>query len=68
MFVDGFHGDLSETYLVGKVDENGKILVNVTKQCLEEAIAICGPGKHLKSIGKKIWYVLLQGIMCNIPM
>ena len=48
------HGDLSETYLVGEVDKEGKELVEVTKQCLNEAISICGPGQHLQKIGQTI--------------
>ncbi len=28
-YVDGYHGDLNETFLVGKVDEDGRHLVKV---------------------------------------
>lgn len=54
VFLDGVHGDLSETYLVGDVDKEGKKLVEVTKQCLHEAISICGPGQLLQKIGQTI--------------
>jgi methionyl aminopeptidase len=38
-FYQGFHGDTNGTYLVGNVDEAGQKLVNVTRECLEKAIA-----------------------------
>lgn len=39
-FYNGFHGDTNGTYFVGNVDEAGKKLVNVTRECLEKAIAL----------------------------
>ena len=39
-YVKGFHADLNETYLVGNVDENGRKLVDVTRECLYKAIEI----------------------------
>lgn len=41
VFYNGFHGDCSETFLVGKVDDAGRKLVRVTYECLEKAMAIC---------------------------
>lgn len=52
--MDGYHGDTSATYLVGNVDKPGKELVERTKEALDEAIAICGPGVPLNRIGKTI--------------
>lgn len=54
VFVNGFHGDLSETFFIGDVDENAQRLVKVTKECLDQAISICGPGQELKKIGEII--------------
>ena len=34
----GFHGDLNETFFVGKVDETYQKLVRVTYECLDQAI------------------------------
>ena len=34
----GFHGDLNETFFVGKVDEKYQKLVRVTYECLDQAI------------------------------
>lgn len=61
----GLHADLNETYPVGKVDEDSKKLMRVTRQCLDEAIKICKPGALIRDIGKvmyvpktrKIWSI-----------
>lgn len=53
----GLHGDTSRTVLVGgkeKVDERGQALVETTKECLEQAIGVCGPGVDLAEIGDAI--------------
>ncbi|GJJ77940.1 methionyl aminopeptidase [Entomortierella parvispora] len=54
VFLDGFHGDTSATFLVGNVDEAGVALVERTKEALDQAIAICAPGVPLNNIGKTI--------------
>ena len=41
VYFNGFHGDCSETFLVGNVDEAGKRLVKVTHECLMQAMDIC---------------------------
>jgi methionyl aminopeptidase len=51
VFYDGYHGDCSETYLVGNVDEAGRKLVRTTYECLERAIALCKPDVPIKRIG-----------------
>ncbi|XP_043712571.1 methionine aminopeptidase 1D, chloroplastic/mitochondrial isoform X3 [Telopea speciosissima] len=52
--VKGFHGDTSATFLCGDVGEEAKNLVQVTKECLYKAIAVCAPGVEFKKIGKTI--------------
>ncbi|KAF9980890.1 hypothetical protein BGZ75_007864 [Mortierella antarctica] len=54
VFLDGYHGDTSATFLVGNVDQAGRELVERTKESLDAAIAICGPGVPLNRIGKTI--------------
>jgi len=54
VYLDGYHGDTSRTFLVGDVDEAGRDLVNATSEALEAGIAVCGPGEPFKSIGKAI--------------
>ncbi|XP_071963032.1 methionine aminopeptidase 1D, mitochondrial-like isoform X2 [Antedon mediterranea] len=53
-FYNGFHGDLSETYCIGNVDETGRKLVDVARKCRDEAITKCGPHQLLSEIGNTI--------------
>jgi methionyl aminopeptidase len=50
-YYDGFHGDCSEMYLIGDVDEAGKHLVRSTYECLEKAMAVCKPDAQIKHLG-----------------
>ncbi|KAI0736980.1 peptidase M24, structural domain-containing protein [Fomitopsis betulina] len=54
LFYDGFHADLNETYPVGRVDDDCKKLMRVTRECLDEAIKICKPGALFRDLGKVI--------------
>ncbi|XP_078537691.1 methionine aminopeptidase 1D, mitochondrial [Lissotriton helveticus] len=54
VFYGGFHGDTSETYLVGNVDKSGQKLVEVARRCRDEAIAACRPGAPFSVIGNTI--------------
>ncbi|RKP36523.1 peptidase M24, structural domain-containing protein, partial [Dimargaris cristalligena] len=54
VYLNGFHGDTSRTFLVGQVDSPGRHLVQVTEEALEKAIAICAPGIPLSHIGATI--------------
>ena len=54
VYQDGVHGDLSETYCVGNVDDESRNLVRVTRQCLDDAIALCKPSEKLSLIGNTI--------------
>lgn len=54
IFYDGVHGDCSEMFLVGNVDDQGKRLVRTTYDCLQAAIDICGPEVPFKNIGTPI--------------
>lgn len=49
-----YHGDLNETFFVGNVDEKAKKLVQVTHECLAQAIDICKPGVRYREIGNII--------------
>jgi len=53
-FVDGFHGDTSRTYCVGKISIKAKKLIEITKEALERSIKILKPGIHLGDIGYEI--------------
>ncbi|KAJ1651868.1 hypothetical protein IWQ61_007667 [Dispira simplex] len=54
VFTEGFHGDTSQTFLVGQVDSAGQHLVQVTQDALHRAIAVCKPGAPLHCIGDTI--------------
>lgn len=51
VYLDGVHGDCSEMFLVGDVDEEGKKLVQTTYDVWMKAINFCAPGKAYKDIG-----------------
>ena len=48
---DGWHGDTSRMYLVGKVPAHAKRLVDVTKDCLFAGINEVKPGATLGDVG-----------------
>ncbi|XP_049805415.1 methionine aminopeptidase 1D, mitochondrial isoform X6 [Schistocerca nitens] len=54
VFLGGYHGDCSATFLVGNVDEEGIHLVEGAKKCLLKGIGACGPGERFSAIGAAI--------------
>ncbi|KAK0228508.1 peptidase M24, structural domain-containing protein [Armillaria fumosa] len=52
LYYDGYHGDLNETYAVGKIDDDAKKLIRTTRECLDEAIKLCKPGALFRDLGK----------------
>ncbi|XP_078661531.1 uncharacterized protein LOC144905663 [Branchiostoma floridae x Branchiostoma belcheri] len=54
VYYNGFHGDTSETFLVGNVDEAGCTLVDVARRCRDKAITVCSPGTQFCEIGRTI--------------
>ncbi|KAM6488857.1 methionine aminopeptidase [Amanita muscaria] len=54
VYLNGYHGDTSETFLVGNVDAKGKSLVATSLLALHAGISICAPGRPFKSIGQAI--------------
>ena len=51
---DGWHGDTSKMYLVGKCKPHNERLVKVTQECLYKAIEVVRPGAYLGDIGHAI--------------
>ena len=51
---DGWHGDTSKMFLVGKCKPHNERLVKITQECLYKAIEIVKPGVHLGDIGHVI--------------
>ncbi|GKV43922.1 hypothetical protein SLEP1_g51159 [Rubroshorea leprosula] len=54
VYLNGYHGDTSKTFLCGNVSDELKCLVKVTEECLEKGIALCKDGASFKKIGKRI--------------
>jgi hypothetical protein len=54
VYLDGYHGDTSRTFLVGNVSAEAAALVAATKESLDRAIAVCKPGASFQEIGKAI--------------
>ena len=48
---DGYHGDTSKMFFVGKKQPHAERLETITQECLYKAIAICKPGTNLGDIG-----------------
>ena len=53
-FLNGYHGDLNETFMVGDVDEEGRHLVETAFGCLQAALAEVRPGTMYRDLGKVI--------------
>ncbi|XP_059655547.1 methionine aminopeptidase 1B, chloroplastic [Cornus florida] len=54
VYLNGYHGDTSKTFLCGNVSDSMKRLVRVTEECLQRGIAVCKDGALFRKIGKKI--------------
>jgi len=54
IYLDGFHGDCSETVFVGPPDPQSQRLVETTYECMMLGIAAVRPGNRLNEIGKAI--------------
>ncbi|KAG7315919.1 hypothetical protein KOW79_020785 [Hemibagrus wyckioides] len=67
VYLEGYHGDTSETFLIGSVDERGRKLVDVARQCRDKAIAVCGPGRPLCVIGNTISEIAHSNGFCVCP-
>ena len=51
---DGWHGDTSKMFAVGKADVLGNRLMRVTQECMYRGIAAVRPGARLGDIGHAI--------------
>jgi methionyl aminopeptidase len=54
LYIDGMHGDCSETVFVGTPSPEAQKLVEFTYRSLMSAIDVVQPGKKLNEIGRKI--------------
>lgn len=51
---NGYYGDTSRMYAVGRISEDAKRLVRVTRECLYDAICVVRPGATLGDVGHAI--------------
>ena len=51
IYKDGFHGDCSEMFEVGEVDQKGLELIQVTYDCWLKAMEFCRVGRSYSDIG-----------------
>ncbi|WP_341303511.1 type I methionyl aminopeptidase [Pseudomonas sp. TMP25] len=51
---DGYHGDTSKMFMVGKVPEWAERLAAITQECMYKGIALVKPGTRLGDIGEVI--------------
>lgn len=54
VYIDGMHGDCSETVLVGTVSSHAYSLVQTTWECLMKGIDVVKPGQCFNEIGRVI--------------
>ncbi len=52
--VGGYVGDAAVTFAVGEIGELARRLIQVTRECLDKAIAACMPGGRLGDIGHAV--------------
>ena len=52
--LDGFVGDAAVTVPVGRISKEAQRLIDTCRECLEHAVAVCGPGARLSQIGHAV--------------
>ena len=53
-YKDGFHGDSNQTFMVGEVKDEVRLLVERTRESLNRAIQAVAPGRQINIIGRTI--------------
>ena len=51
---DGFYGDAAVTFGIGEANGTAQRLMNVTRQCLEDAVGAVAPGGRLGDVGAAV--------------
>lgn len=52
--IDGYVGDAAVTVPVGRVSKEAQRLIDTCRECLDRAVAVCGPGARLTKIGEAV--------------
>jgi len=53
-YLDGMHGDLNHTFLVGEASDEATLLVDRTREALARGIRAVAPGRQVNVIGRAI--------------
>lgn len=53
-YLDGYHGDSNQTFMVGEIKQEIKDLVERTREALNRGIAAVAPGREVNLIGRAI--------------
>lgn len=53
-YIDGYHGDSNQTFIVGEVKPEVALLVERTKEALARGISVVAPGRSVNLIGRAI--------------
>lgn len=53
-YIDGFHGDSNQTFLVGEIKPEISLLVERTREALARGISVVAPGRSVNLIGRAI--------------
>jgi methionyl aminopeptidase len=54
VLLDGFYGDSALTFGVGAVAPEAQRLMNITRQCLDDAVAVVAPDARLGDVGAAV--------------
>lgn len=67
VYLGGYHGDCSKTFLIGNVDEHGRKLIEVSELCLSNAIEACKPYVPFSIIGmyEILIYIFRVELKCD---
>ena len=63
---NGYHGDTSKTFTVGKVSTQASRLVKIARECMYVGINLVQPGVSLKTIGREIDKYALKHHYSNV--
>ncbi len=54
VLLDGFYGDAAISFGIGEVSAEARRLMDVTRQCLEDAVAVVAPDARLGDVGAAV--------------
>lgn len=67
VYLNGYHGDCSRTFIAGQADEASEFLVESTEECVLEAIKLCKPKAPFHIIGGYISWFCSRKALNVIP-